>query len=106
MAEEPMFDYWRGRVDELCHFLATAYRVEDGQAVEILLSSLIACLRVSPLWMILECNWYSRHCAPAWFSFGETWVPESLPLLRTMRSRDANRLIASWLLDQSSHLLV
>ena len=50
---------------------------------------------------MLETNWFSRDCQRAWFSFGETWQPASLPLLRTMRSRDANKLIATWLDDRS-----
>src|SRR5262249_3528959 len=74
--------------------------------IEILLSALVPCPRIASTWLILESNWFSRSCLGAWFSFAGTWLPESLARLRTMRSRDANRLIASWLLDPSPHLVV
>src|SRR5215469_5358786 len=92
---------WSARLDHLAFHLATQYRMEDRAALEILLSALVPCPRTPAPWVVLETNWYSRECAPAWFSFGETWQPASLPLLRTMRSRDANKLIATWLDDRA-----
>src|SRR5215471_18199512 len=93
---------WALRIDYLSHFLAMAYRIEDRQATEILLSALISCPRTPALWLVLETNWFSRDCQRAWFSFGETWLPQSLPLLRTMRPRNANRLIAEWLAEPAA----
>jgi hypothetical protein len=71
--------------------------MEDRVALEILLSALVACPRTSALWLVLETNWFLRDCAPAWFAFAGHWRPESLPLLRAMRSRNGNALIATWL---------
>jgi hypothetical protein len=90
---------WSARIDELAFHLATQYRMEDRQALEILLSALIPCPRTAEPWLVAETNWYSRDCAPAWFSFGEAWLPESLPLLRAMRPRNANQRIAAWLAE-------
>src|SRR5215831_6044267 len=88
---------WLRRVDDLAFHLATQYRMEDRTALEILLSALVPCPRTPALWLVAETNWFSRDCAPAWFAFGGAWRPESLPLLRAMRSRNANSLIATWL---------
>src|SRR5215469_15692954 len=90
---------WSARLDNLAFHVATQYRMEDRAALEILLSALVPCPRTMPIWLILETNWFSRDCAPAWFSLGETWLPESLPLLRAMRPRNANQLIAAWLAE-------
>jgi hypothetical protein len=85
------------RLDELNFFLRTTFQVDDPEAVTILVSALIDCPRTKPLWFILETNWYSRECAPAWFSFGETWKPQSLSQLRALRPRAANQAITAWL---------
>src|SRR5215831_1607966 len=84
-----MIDF-AARVDELAHFLATQFRIEDSEAIEILLAVALECPRTPACWLVLE-TMYSRDCSPAWFSFGETWLPESLPLLRSMRPRNANQ---------------
>src|SRR5215471_8838252 len=84
---------WSASIDELAFHLASQYRMEDRQALEILLRALIPCPRSQSCWLILETNWFSR-CRPAWFSFGETWLPESLPLVRAMRPRNPNQRIA------------
>lgn len=90
---------WTARIDDLMHFLAAEYGVEDRMAVKLLLSSgLLACPRTPVVWMILETDWYSRECAEGWFSFGEQWLPHSLAHLR---ARSPWRLIeaktAEWL---------
>jgi hypothetical protein len=90
---------WGSRFDDLHHYLATQYGVDDREAVEILLAALVSCPRTAAPWLILETNWFSRRCDNAWFSFGETWLPESLPLIRAMRPRNANKLIAVWLAE-------
>ena len=90
---------WSARLDDLAFHLATQYRMEDRAALEILLSALVPTPRTSALWLVLETNWFSRDCQRAWFSFGETWLPQSLPLLRTMRPRKANQLLAKWLVE-------
>src|SRR5262249_52457674 len=92
---------WSSRVDDLAFHLSTGYRMEDRAALEILLSALVPCPRTPSLWLVLETNWFARDCGLGWVSFGETWQPASLPLLRTMRSRDANKLIATWLDNRS-----
>jgi hypothetical protein len=69
---------WDARLDDLHHFLVTAYRVEDRQAVEILLSALVPCPRTFTFWTVLETNFYSRDCMRTWFSFGDHWAPRSL----------------------------
>jgi hypothetical protein len=88
---------WAGRIDCLAHYLAGGFGVNDREATEVLLSALVACPRTSALWCVIETNWYSRECLPAWFSFGGLWVPESLPQLRALRPRKANQLICGWL---------
>jgi hypothetical protein len=88
---------WSARLDDLAFHLATQYRIEDRAAVEILLSALVACPRTSAPWLVLETNWFLRDCESGWFSLGGVWQPGSLPLLRAMRSRNANSLIATWL---------
>src|SRR5262245_40861817 len=74
--------------------------MEDRTALEILLSALVRCPRTPSLWLVLETNWFARNCGLGWFSFGETWLPQSLPLLRTMRPRKANQLLAAWLTEE------
>jgi hypothetical protein len=73
---------WAARIDDLAALLATEYRMEDRQALEVLLAALAPCPRTDSLWLVLETNYYSRVCAPAWFSFGETWEPKSLAQIR------------------------
>jgi hypothetical protein len=90
---------WSARIDELAFHLTSQYCMEDRAALEILLSALVCSPRTPALWLVLETNWYRRDCKYAWFSFGETWLPESLPLLRATRPRNANQLIAAWLAD-------
>jgi hypothetical protein len=88
---------WGARLDELNFFLHAAYKVDDPKAVAILLSALIDCPRTQPVSLILETNWGFPDCRGAWFSFGETWNPQSLGQLRSMRPRNANQAIAAWL---------
>jgi hypothetical protein len=99
-----MFDgsaYWSGCLDDLHHHLASAYRIQDRQATEILLSALLDCPRASTLWFTLETNFYRRDCQLGWFSFGEHWAPRSLGEIRARRPhRDMNREITAWLNDQ------
>jgi hypothetical protein len=97
---------WAARIDDLAFHSAAHYRIENRQALEILLSALVDCPCTAPVWLILETNWYSRDCRPAWFSFGGCWAPESLPALRVLRSRDFNKLVGCWLDDRSPHLFV
>jgi hypothetical protein len=61
---------WSGRLDDVAYFVSTAYRMEDHEALEILLSALISCPRTPSLWTVLETNYYRRSCESAWFSFG------------------------------------
>jgi hypothetical protein len=93
---------WGARIDELAFHLSNQYRIDDPAAVEILLSALIPCPRTSAPWLVLETNWFSRDCQRGWFSFGGTWLPQSLPLLRTMRPRNANSLIAEWFVEPAA----
>jgi hypothetical protein len=79
-----MFD-WAARLDDLHHFLSTQYRVEDRQAIEILLSALIPVPRTPAFWTVLETNHCRRDCQLAWFSFGESWAPRSLGEIRARR---------------------
>src|SRR5262249_45987173 len=58
---------------------------------------LIDCPRIQPVSLIFETSWHYRECGPAWFSFGETWKPQSLGQLRSLRPRAANQAIAAWL---------
>jgi hypothetical protein len=89
---------WHAYLDDLDHFLSTQYRVEDRLAVEILLSAFVPCPRTAALWMVLETNYNSRDCRRAWFSFGESWLVESLGGLRAKRPhRTVNRQITEWL---------
>jgi hypothetical protein len=44
---------WSGRLDDLLFFLSSAYKIEDRQAVEILLSALIPCPRTPSFWTVL-----------------------------------------------------
>lgn len=73
---------WSARIDELADKLAREYAMPDRPALDILLSSLLDCPRTPAVWLILETNWFSRECLDAWFSLGETWLPQSLPRLR------------------------
>jgi hypothetical protein len=91
---------WGTRFDDLHHYLATQYGVDDREAVEILLAALVSCPRTAAPWLILETNWFSRRCDNAWFSFGGHWQPRSLAELRALRPRQANELIREWL-DES-----
>jgi hypothetical protein len=73
---------WESRIDDLASLLARDYNIHDRVAIDILLSGLIHSERLESVWLILETNWYSRDCLDAWFSFGELWMPCSLPRLR------------------------
>ena len=73
---------WASRIDDLADKLAREYTIDDRPAIEVLLSALVNCPRTPSSWLILETNWYSRDCLEAWFSFGEHWIPCSLPRLR------------------------
>lgn len=73
---------WAGRIDDLAGLLAREHGIEDRMAIEILLSALVPSARIPSVWLILETSWYSRDCLDGWFSFGEAWVPCSLPRLR------------------------
>jgi hypothetical protein len=42
--------------------------------------------------MVLETNYYSRDCARGWFSFGESWLTESLGGLREKTSASNGQL--------------
>jgi hypothetical protein len=97
---------WEERIDELVLFLSREYRVEDRAAVEVLLAALIDCPRTPALWIVIETGWFQRECSPGWFAFGGHWVPESLPALRLLRPRWANRRIDAWIADERSHLAV
>jgi hypothetical protein len=97
---------WGARLDDLDHFLATQYRVQDRLAVEILLSALIDCPRTPALWTVLETNYYSRDCRRAWFAFDGSWRPRSLGAIRGNRPRNLHRDLTEWLEDSSSRLLV
>lgn len=97
---------WVARIDELAFHLAREYRVEDREAIEILLAALVDCPRTPAPWLVLETNFYQRDCRLGWFSFGGAWLPESLPLLRAMRSRNANALIAQALNELHGRLYV
>jgi hypothetical protein len=92
---------WRERVDDLTHHLRSVYQIDDSEAVEILLSGLVECPRVQPVWLVLETGWYSRDCGPGWFSFGPQWDPWSMGKIRAMRPRAANELITGWLNEPS-----
>lgn len=62
------------------------YKIEDRQAVEILLSAQVICPRTPAMWMVIETNWYSRQTEDAWFAFGTAvWTPWSFPGLRVFR---------------------
>jgi len=74
---------WESRIAELAAKLAREYTMADRLVLEILLAALIDCPRTPAVWLILETNWYSRDCMDGWFSFGETWLPNSLPRLRS-----------------------
>ena len=73
---------WSARIDDLCDKLSREYTIEDRTAVEILLAGLVNCPRTASCWLVLETNWFARESLNAWFSFGELWVPCSLPRLR------------------------
>jgi hypothetical protein len=88
---------WSARLDELNFFLNTTYKVDDAQAVAILVSALVDCPRTQPVSLILETHWHCRECHAAWFSFGQTWKPQSLGQLRSLRPRNANQAITAWL---------
>lgn len=97
---------WTARIDDLADKLAREYAMDDRGAVEILLSALVNCPRTSSSWLILETNWYSRDCLEAWFSFGEQWVPCSLPRLRARSPwREVEAETKKWLDDSSDERL-
>lgn len=73
---------WTSRIDDLADKLRREYSIDDRPAIEVLLSALVNCPRTPSCWLILETNWYARECLEAWFSFGEQWIPCSLPRLR------------------------
>jgi len=89
---------WGARIDEVAHQLSRDWAVEDRAAIDILLSALVPCPRTPGVWLILETNWYSRECREAWFSFGEQWLPYSLPQLRARSPwRMIEALTVEWL---------
>jgi hypothetical protein len=91
---------WGARSDDVAFFVATQYRMEDRQALEILLSALIPCPRTPALWLVLETNYYRRSCESAWFSLGASWPVCSLGEIRSRRPhRDVKREITAWLED-------
>jgi hypothetical protein len=87
---------WSGYLDDLHQHLNAVYQIDDAGAVNLLLAALIDVPRTAGCWMILETDWLSRDCSPAWFAFGGTWSPESLGKIRAMRPRQANQLITQW----------
>jgi hypothetical protein len=91
---------WEARIDEVAAYLTREFRVEDRAALEILLAALAPCPRTRSLWLVLETNWFARDCAPAWFSFGESWVPRSLAQIRARTPWRGIETIINELLDE------
>lgn len=73
---------WSTRIDDLADYLQREHGIEDRQAVDILLSSLVTCPRTQENWLVLETEWFQRDCEDAWFAFGTHWSPTSLPRIR------------------------
>jgi hypothetical protein len=92
---------WRDRLDELNFFLNATWQINDPEVVAILAAALVSCPGTRPPWLVLETNWFSRDCSPAWFAFGGLWAPRSLAELRSLRPRQARELIREWL-DESA----
>lgn len=89
---------WAARIDELADKLAREYGMPDRPALDVILSALVDCPGTPAVWLILETNWYSRYCLDAWFAFGETWIPQSLPRLRARSPwRQIEEEIQQWL---------
>jgi hypothetical protein len=88
---------WQSRFDELNLFLRSTCSIDDSEAVAILCAAALRCPRTKPVWLIIETNWFARHCENAWFSFGGYWQPRTLAELRSMRPRQANQTIVEWL---------
>ena len=99
---------WDARIAELAATLERDYAMSDREAVEILLAALVNCPRTPSTWLVLETNWYARRCTDAWFSFGESWTPETLPRLRARSPwREIEAEINQWLENPSDdHLFV
>ena len=91
---------WTARVDAVIALLAAEYRMDDREAAEILLASLVECPRTRSLWLVIETNWYSRYCEYAWFSFGQTWIPRSLAQIRARTPWREIEAMVTELLDQ------
>jgi hypothetical protein len=98
---------WSERIDDVMDYLRSEWAIEDRGAVETLLSALINCPRTPAVWMIIETNWYSRHCLEAWFAFGGWWVPYSLGQIRARQPwREIVAQLQEWLDSPSDERLL
>ena len=83
------------RLDELYDFLNREYGVgstdEDRDAIDMIAAASIiipGARRSSSL--ILETDWLSLHCRPAWFAFGGAIVPQAIGQFKRTRIRYAS----------------
>ena len=95
-----MIDF-ASRLDELYTFLDQSYSVgvadDDRDAIDLLCAASIPIKNHhrSPS-IILETDWLSRDCAPAWFAFGGAIIPHSFGCLVNRRVRSAVMDVQSW----------
>jgi len=82
------------RLAELHEFLRARYGVNDAQAVDIVLTAM---RRGGPS-IIIETDYPSRDCRPAWFNFGNAdEIARSLSVPRIQRTQICEEILQSWI---------